>query len=746
MIEGFVRVAAASPEIRVADCACNAARIEEAARAAAGKGARIIVFPELSITGYTCGDLFLQDALLDDAKSALAWLVARSEGREEVVVVGLPLSVGGKLYNVAAVYSDGELHAFVPKTHLPNYSEFYEMRHFSPAPAGMTYCDFDASPRLDGYDIGDEEEGGGVGALRIRESGGVLSIIGITDSFADDDDEDDLGMEDDGEPFHGDIPFGTDIVFRCDDEPELSFAVEICEDLWAPAPPSARHAANGAAIIANLSAGNETIGKAGYRRLLVQGQSGRLICGYVYANAGLGESTQDMVFSGHSIIAENGTMLAENPPFGSTRGGIVISDIDVRGLAHDRRQNTSFTSQWQGGSGSDEYEEVLFSQPELSFSGHREIAAGGNIIPFTKNDAERKEQLFRRVDPHPFVPQSESERAERCEEILAMQTSGLAKRLSHTRANTAVIGVSGGLDSTLALIVAVRAAQRAGDGNCSVLAATMPSFGTTDKTNANAKKLCAELGVELREIDITPQVREHLKSIGHSEDERDVTYENAQARVRTLVLMDMANQSGGMVVGTGDLSELALGWATYNGDHMSMYGVNAGVPKSLVRHIIKYVSDSERKTRPALADVLDDIIATPVSPELLPPDGDDIAQKTEDIVGPYELHDFFLYHMIRWGRRPRVIMELAKIAFAETGGGDAPAASGPDVSYHGKGAYADSEIKRWLRVFVSRFFANQFKRSTLPDGPKIGSVALSPRGDWRMPSDASAEAWMRDLE
>jgi NAD+ synthase (glutamine-hydrolysing) len=743
MIEGFVRVAAVTPEIRVADCEYNVRRIEEAVRAAADKGARIVALPELSITGYTCGDLFHQDTLLGAARSALARLVARSAGREEVVVVGLPLAFKGKLYNVAAVYSDGELLGIVPKSYLPNYGEFYELRHFSPAPEGMDYCSFSAAPHADSDGDGGKPNG----------SGGVLSIIGMPEEFMDDEDDEDY--DDDENPYYEDVPFGTDLVFRCDEEPELAFAVEICEDLWAPAPPSVRHAANGAVIIVNLSAGNETIGKAQYRRLLVRGQSGRLICGYIYANAGLGESTQDMVFSGHSMIAENGAILAENPPFGSLRGGIVISDIDVRGLARDRRHNTSFFSADasagtvgrrgpRAGLGG-EYEEVLFPQPEMSFSPDRKIVFGGNIIPFAGRGADNKEQLFRRVDPHPFVPQSSEERAERCEEILAMQSSGLAKRLAHTGAKTAVIGVSGGLDSTLALLVAVRAVRRAGNGEGSVSAITMPGFGTTGKTNSNAKKLCEALGVPFREIDITAQTREHLKSIGHGEGEHDVAYENAQARVRTLVLMDIANKEGGMVVGTGDLSELALGWATYNGDHMSMYGVNSGVPKSLVRHIIKYVADAERENDPSLSAVLCDIIDTPVSPELLPPDGDDISQRTEDIVGPYELHDFFLYHMVRWGRRPRIILELAKIAFAETDGENAPAGEA-DTSYHGKGEYAEEEIRKWLKVFISRFFANQFKRSALPDGPKIGSVALSPRGDLRMPSDASPEEWLSDLE
>jgi NAD+ synthase (glutamine-hydrolysing) len=764
MIEGFIRVAAVTPGVRVADCAYNAARIEEAARAAASKGARLVVLPELSITGYTCGDLFLQDTLLESAKAALARLVAGSEGHEEVVVVGLPLAQRGKLYNVAAVYADGELLAFVPKTYLPNYGEFYEQRHFAPAPGGLDYVSFAAvAPEEDGEDV--EGRGGGI----------VIPIYDTDDDFYDDDGDDD---DDDDESYYEGIPFGTDIIFRCEDAPDFTFAVEICEDLWAPSPPSVRHAERGALIIANLSAGNETIGKASYRRLLTRGQSGRLICGYIYANAGLGESTQDMVFSGHCIIAENGSVIAENPPFGSSRGGIVLSDIDIRGLARDRRYNGSFASvsgpAWSGSfagedGSEDEYEEALFSQPELSEDdaddgsgvviGAVSPDRAGKVILFARPGAERKDILYRRVDPHPFVPQDEAERAERCEEILSMQSSGLAKRLLHTGSKALIVGVSGGLDSTLALLVAVRAARRAGLTSEAVRAVTMPGFGTTDRTKGNAAGLCGALGVPLREIDITEQVKAHLVSIGHDGEARDVTYENAQARVRTLVLMDLANSEGGIVVGTGDLSELALGWTTYNGDHMSMYGVNAGVPKSLVRHIIRYVADSEAEENPELSAALKDVIATPVSPELLPPENGDISQRTEDLIGPYELHDFFLYHLVRWGRRPRVILALAKIAFAEAADDGGSGVGGPgageaeDADAHagqradqGAGSYSGDEIKKWLKVFLKRFFANQFKRSALPDGPKVGSVTLSPRADWRMPSDASAEEWLRDLE
>ncbi|MDR1043354.1 MAG: NAD(+) synthase, partial [Clostridiales Family XIII bacterium] len=567
MVEGFVRVAAVTPEIRVADCSYNARRIEEAVHAAADKGARIVVLPELSITGYTCGDLFLQDTLLESAKTALARLVEGSEGREEVVIVGLPFAHKGKLYNTAAVYSDGELLAFIPKTNLPNYGEFYEQRHFTPAFSGLEYADFSVTSSDDESED-DSDEGG----IRVGGSDGVavIPINYVDDDFFDDDDDD---MDDEEEGYYEDIPFGTDIIFKCEDDPDLTFAVEICEDLWSPSPPSVRHAVNGALIIANLSAGNEAIGKASYRRLLTRGQSGRLICGYIYANAGIGESTQDMVFSGHCIIAENGEVIAENTPFGSSRGGIVLSDIDVRGLAHDRRYNSSFISENASvylGDDSPlkrEYEEVLFSQPEFSDDATDigMAVSTGKVILFAKPDANKKDLLYRWVDPHPFVPRDEAERAARCEEILSMQSSGLAKRLVHTDAKTAIVGVSGGLDSTLALLVAVRAAHRIGNEPETVRAVTMPGFGTSAQTKGNAEKLCEALGVPLDEIDITEQTKVHLKSIGHGDDERDVTYENAQARVRTLVLMDLANKEGGIVVGTGDLSELALGWATYNG-------------------------------------------------------------------------------------------------------------------------------------------------------------------------------------
>jgi NAD+ synthase (glutamine-hydrolysing) len=673
MFDGFIRVAAISPEVRVADCAHNADSIEAQARAAADKGAVLICAPELSITGYTCGELFLQDTLLVNARKALGRLVAGSKGRKEIVAVGLPYALGGKLYNVAAVYGDGELYGLVPKMHLPTYGEFYELRHFTPA-----------DPDMLTWVAGFGEEGG--------------------------------------------VPFGPSLLFRCEEDPDFSFAVEICEDLWVPEPPSGKHARAGAHIILNLSAGNEIIGKAAYRRLLLKSQSGRLVCGYVYSNAGFGESSTDMIFSGHSLIAENGSILAETKLFETQT---ILSEIDVRGLSRDRRYLNTYTQLTQEET---EYLTVFFS------CDMREKEIPVNVIPLTRGGTESR-RLYRHIDSHPFVPADMEERAARCEEILAMQSEGLAKRLGHTGAKTAVIGISGGLDSTLALLVAVRAMKRLGKGPENIFAITMPSFGTTDQTRGNAHKLCAALGVPLKEADITESVKEHLKILEHDIEDHSVVYENAQARIRTLVLMDTANKTGGLVVGTGDLSELALGWATFNGDHMSMYGVNAGVPKTLVRHIIRYVADVPEVLTPdsaeALSSVLLDILDTPVSPELLPPKDGKISQRTEDLIGPYELHDFFLYHTVRWGRRPRLVAELAAYAFGNE------AARRKDIDAN---VYDEETIKKWLRVFYRRFFAQQFKRSTLPDGPKVGSASLSPRGDWRMPSDAEVRQWMEEIE
>ncbi|MDR3255281.1 MAG: NAD(+) synthase [Synergistaceae bacterium] len=637
--EGYVRAAAATPSIRVADCQYNTERIVALMERANEEGVKLLCLPELTLTGYTCGDLFLQETLLRSASEALSSLVERSAGLPLIVIAGLPIIQGAKLFNVAAVFCDGGLLGFVPKTNIPNYNEFYELRHFSPAP----------------------EE------TRTVRFGGR------------------------------DVPIGTRLIFQCDEEPAFRLAAEICEDLWVPAPPSSFHAMAGATVIVNPSASDEVIGKAEYRGTLAEAQSGRLICGYLYADAGHGESSTDMVFSGHNLICENGEVLAESPPFGD---GWTSAEIDLRALEFDRRRMNTFSFDAKG------YATIPFS-----------LNAGkGNtrhIYPLSLN---------RRVDPHPFVPGDEREKNARCELILDMQVAGLRKRVEHSSAKSAVIGISGGLDSCLALLVTARAFARIDRPMTDILAVTMPCFGTTARTKSNALRLCEAIGVDCREIDISNSVNLHLSDIDQPPESHDVVYENAQARVRTLVLMDLANKSGGIVVGTGDLSELALGWSTYNGDHMSMYGVNSGVPKTLVRHIVQYVAD----VTPTLFDVLTDILATPVSPELLPPSGDDISQRTENIVGPYELHDFFLYHVVRWGRPPARTFALAKIAFRES--------------------YSPEVILSWLRIFYHRFFAQQFKRSCLPDGPKIGSVSLSPRSDWRMPSDASCATWMRELD
>ncbi len=635
MRDGFVKVAAVTPRVAVANPEENARAIIEGVKKAGGEGAKVIVFPELSITGYTCGDLFWQDELLFGAERALVSIVKETAGVDALCFAGLPLSRGGKTYNVAAAFSKGEILGFVPKTYLPSYNEFYEARHFA---RGM----------------GDP----------------VMVRLPFGEGMA---------------------PMGSRILFSCQEVPELVVAAELCEDLWTPEPPSIRHARNGATLIVNLSASDETTGKAAYRKGLVAGQSARLVCGYVYASAGEGESTQDVVYSGHDIIAENGHVLGETSRF---ECGMAVSEVDVRRLVADRRRMTTY---------------------EMARDGYREVS-------FSLSVGETR--LTRFIDPAPFVPRDEGEKRERCEEILSIQSAGLARRISHTGARQAVIGVSGGLDSTLALLVAARAFDRLGLSRGGILAVTMPGFGTTDRTYGNALQLVSSLGATLREVDIKEAVRVHFRDIGHDEAVRDVTYENCQARERTQILMDLANKGGGLVVGTGDLSELALGWATYNGDHMSMYAVNSSVPKTLVRHLVRYYADSCGDS--GLRSVLMDVLDTPVSPELLPPEGGAIAQKTEDIVGPYELHDFFLYQVLRFGFPPKKVYRLARAAFA--------------------GEYGDDVILRWLSVFYKRFFSQQFKRSCLPDGPKVGSVAVSPRGDLRMPSDASARAWLSELE
>ena len=634
MKDGFLKAAAFSPALRVADCTYNAQQILADVQAAAARGVKLAVFPEFCLTGYTCGDLFLQHTLQTGALDALQTVLDGTRTLDTVVLVGLPLLVHGKLYNCAAVLCRGQLLGLVPKTYLPNYGEFYEKRQFTP------------------------------GSTEVE----TITVCGQQ------------------------VPFGTSLLFRCRSMPSFVLGVELCEDLWSALPPSTFHALAGATVIANLSASDETVGKAEYRRALVSNQSARLLCGYLYASAGYGESTQDMVFAGHDLIAENGTLLAETTPFA---GGIAETEIDCQRMEAERARNTSF---------------------ELSRDGYTTV----------EFDLELTETpLTRWIDPAPFVPGDPKRRAERCELILKMQADGLAKRLEHAHAKTAVIGISGGLDSCLALLVAVRAMKQLGRPASDVLAVTMPCFGTTHRTRSNAEILCDELQVSFKEIDIAETVHSHFRDIGQDESVLDVTFENGQARVRTLELMDTANRTGGLVVGTGDLSELALGWATYNGDHMSMYGVNAGVPKTLVRHIVQYVADT--CGQPVLRDVLVDILDTPVSPELLPSAADGtIAQQTEKLVGPYELHDFYLYYVLRFGFGPAKIYHLALAAFA--------------------GRYEPEVLLAWLRNFYRRFFAQQFKRSCLPDGPKVGPVTLSPRADWRMPSDACNALWLKELD
>jgi NAD+ synthase (glutamine-hydrolysing) len=633
---GFVKAAALAPKIKVADTKYNAEEIIRLMKEAHANGARIIVFPELCITGYTCSDLFLQELMLKEAKNALKEIVDASAGMDGLFFVGLPMEINGKLYNVAAAFSDGELLGLVPKTHIPNYSEFYEARHFTKAPQEYTFIDWQQ-----------EEE----------------------------------------------VPFGTNLLFSCADMPHLVVAAEICEDVWAPDPPSVRHAMQGATVIVNLSASDEITGKDTYRRDLVRIQSGRLACGYIYASAGEGESSTDLVFGGHHLICENGSLLAEARRFCNET---IYADLDVDRLIGERRRISTYNVQ--------------------------EDSLAWLKIEYSMKPVETK--LSRFVDKAPFVPGRKEEREKRCEEILAIQSMGLKKRMEHTNCKSVVVGISGGLDSTLALLVMSRAVDALGLDRSCITAVTMPCFGTTDRTYNNACELTRRLGATLREVDIKEAVTIHFRDIGHDSSVHDVTYENSQARERTQVLMNIANQTGGMVVGTGDMSELALGWATYNGDHMSMYGVNASVPKTLVRHLVRYYADTcgDEKLSAILLDILD----TPVSPELLPPKDGVIAQKTEDLVGPYELHDFYLYNMLRFGFAPDKIYYLAKYAFA--------------------GEYDDATILKWLKTFYRRFFAQQFKRSCLPDGPKVGTVAVSPRGDLRMPSDACARIWLDALE
>lgn len=632
---GFIKCAAGTPKIKAADPAFNRAAIEEKIREMEKQKAKLMVFPELCLTGYDCRDLFWQEKLLSGGAEELLKLAENTASIDALIFVGLPFENNGKLYNTAAAICRGHVLGLVPKTNLPNYNEYYEARNFTPGSASVT---------------------------KVR-----------------------LGNEE--------VPFGTSLLFECSSLPHLKVGAEICEDLWVISPPSAGHVLAGATVIVNLTASDELVGKDAYRRQLVKSHSASCICGYIYAAAGEGESSTDMVFGAQNMIAENGTMLAEAQRF---RNETVYGDLDVDRIIAERRRMTTFPPQ---------------------------DAPGYLTVPFDLKIAETK--LERIFDQTPFVPSGKNDRELRCDEILSIQSLGLKKRLEHTLCRSAVIGISGGLDSTLALLVAVRAFDMLGLPRKGIEAVTMPCFGTTDRTYQNACTLIRCTGATFREIPIQKAVMQHFQDIGHDPAVTDVTYENSQARERTMILMDIANQTNGLVIGTGDLSELALGWATYNGDHMSMYAVNSSVPKTLVRHLVRYYADTcqDKKLQEILMDVLD----TPVSPELLPPDQKGkISQKTEDLVGPYELHDFFLYYMLRFGFPPKKIYRIACASFS--------------------GTYTKTVILKWLKKFYWRFFSQQFKRSCLPDGPKVGSVAVSPRGDLRMPSDASVQLWIEELE
>lgn len=636
---GYVKVAAAVPRVKVADCRFNAGQIEKEIIIADGKGVQIIAFPELCITGYTCGDLFAQQLLLEEAEMGLMQVVNNTRQLDIVSILGMPVALNGSLLNAAVVVQKGKVLGVVPKTYLPNYKEFYEKRWFTSA-----------------RDVSD----------------GSVRLCGQV------------------------VPLGSHLLFETAD---TTFGIEICEDLWAPIPPSSSLAMQGAEIVFNLSADDEAIGKHTYLRSLLSQQSARCIAGYVFSSCGFGESTTDVVFAGNGLIYENGSLLAASQRF-SFEEQVVISEIDVEYLRTERRVNTTFAS----------CRAHCAAQPPVRIA--------------TEYVNSRELNLTRAYDPHPFVPQG-PELDERCEEIFSIQVSGLAQRLVHTQAKSAVVGISGGLDSTLALLVCVRTFDKLGWSRKGIIGVTMPGFGTTDRTHTNAVNLMNSLGVTVREVSIRKACVQHFEDIGHDINVHDVVYENSQARERTQILMDIANQTWGMVIGTGDLSELALGWATYNGDHISMYGVNGSVPKTLVKHLVKWVAENgvDADSRRTLLDIVD----TPISPELIPADADgNISQITEDLVGPYELHDFFLYYFLRCGFRPSKIFFLAVRTF--------------------KGVYDEDTIKKWLQTFCRRFFNQQFKRSCLPDGPKVGSISISPRGDWRMPSDASSRVWMLDLE
>ena len=633
MKDGLIAVACGTPKLRLADCRYNAEQTFTMMRQAEKAGSKLLVLPELGLTGYSCGDLFYQETLLRGAEEALDTVLEATRNLEVVTAVGMPVKVNNKLYNCAVIIQKGMVLGVVPKTHLPNYGEFYEKRQFAPAP----------------------------------EENGTALLLGKS------------------------VPFGSHLVFRCAEVPDFALGFEVCEDMWAPVSPAVALASAGATVIGNLSASNDIIGKDAYRRQLVTMQSAKLLCGYVYTSCGEGESSSDVVFGAHQMIAENGTLLAQR----RFDGGLLVSEVDVQKLAYERRRTQMFDK-----------------------------APAVCEIPFSLTVTKTK--LTRYVAPQPFVPEGKEDRDARCREILLIASLGLKQRLEHTGAKTAVVGLSGGLDSTLAVLITGLAMKMLDRPMTDIVAVTMPCFGTTDRTRNNAVILAERMGATLRTVDISSSVRSHFKDIGHDMADHSVTFENGQARERTQVLMDIANQSGGIVIGTGDLSELALGWCTYNGDHMSMYGVNASIPKTLVRHLVGYLARDNAKKDEELKDVLEDILDTPVSPELLPAVQGQISQRTEDLVGPYELHDFFLYYILRWGFSPRKVYRLAVYALG--------------------GQYSREVILKWLKTCYRRFFTQQFKRNCLPDGPKVGSVALSPRGDWRMPSDAKWALWQSELE
>lgn len=659
---GYVKVASAIPAVRVGDVAYNVEQIENLVIQAEGKGVEVIVFPELSLTGYTCQDLFRQQLLLDRVEQGVMRLMDFTRKLDIIAIVGAPIPVGNLLLNCAVVIQKGHVLGMVPKFYLPNYSEFYEKRWFASA-----------------QDLRDME---------LRYAGNVVNMT-------------------------ADVQ-----LFRTADG--VLFGIEICEDVWAPAPPSNKLALAGADIVFNLSASDELIGKHDYLKSLLSQQSARTMTGYVYSSCGFGESTQDVVYGGNAMIYENGKLLAEAARF-SLEPQIMMTQIDVEKLRSERRGNSTYVNAQRN---------VKFSLLDKQF--------GIRIIDAFPKEMEREFNLERTISPHPFIPAMKDMEVS-CEEIFNIQVMGLVKRLVHTHAETAVIGISGGLDSTLALLVCVKAFDKLKRSRKGIVGVTMPGFGTTGRTYNNAMELMRSLGITVKEVSIVDAVTQHFEDINHDISVHDVTYENSQARERTQVLMDMANKLNGMVVGTGDLSELALGWATYNGDHMSMYGVNASVPKTLIRYLVNYVAQREVDDRSA--QTLQDIIDTPISPELIPADEKgNIQQKTEDLVGPYELHDFFLYYFLRFGFSPKKIFMLAKNAFIEN------KSKRVKLGPNDPETYDEETIKKWLRVFVRRFFSQQFKRSCLPDGPKVGSVSLSPRGDWRMPSDAMAAMWMQDAE